>query len=56
MSDPDDDNTPTPVMTCEVSGTLHPHPWLSDIGLEEELYSLRVKRDQAYGSLCPCCR
>lgn len=43
-------------MTYEVSGTLRLHPWLSDVGLDEDLYSLRVKRDQAYGSLRPCCR
>ncbi|MEV0847569.1 hypothetical protein AB0J21_17150 [Streptomyces sp. NPDC049954] len=47
---PDLDDAPiTEVMSCEVSGTLRLHPWFSDTGLEEDLYSLAVKRAQAYG-------
>ncbi|MYQ71657.1 hypothetical protein GTY78_11470 [Streptomyces sp. SID4934] len=48
MSDPDDDSL-TQVMSCEVFGTLRLHPWFSDVGAEEDFYSLCVKRAQAYG-------
>lgn len=44
-----DDDCLASAMTCEVFGVLRPHPWLSDVGLEEDLYSLCVKRAQAYG-------
>ncbi|MEU5357175.1 hypothetical protein ACFY9R_03525 [Streptomyces albidoflavus] len=49
MPDLEPDEPLAEVMTCEVFGTLRLHPWFTETGLEEDFYSLAVKRAQAYG-------